>query len=116
MRLHAILWIVVIAVTCFKNDIRKLCWEDFTKSKLCFPKYEKCLISGKQHSGCRNSFQVCIKNGPTYNHTEFCNKYMPNITHFEEITGLEWHQNFLDETLNLVKKREETEKRQLWSS
>ncbi|PIC52491.1 hypothetical protein B9Z55_002577 [Caenorhabditis nigoni] len=46
-----------------------------------------------------------FQNGPIYNHTEFCNKYMPNITKFEVITGLEWHQNFLDETLNLVKKK-----------
>ncbi|CAP31684.1 Protein CBG12753 [Caenorhabditis briggsae] len=92
-------------VACFKNDIRKLCWQEFTKSKLCFPKYEKCLVTGKNHAGCRDSFQICIQNGPIYNHTEFCNKYMPNITKFEVITGLEWHQNFLDETLNLVKKK-----------
>ncbi|UMM13917.1 hypothetical protein L5515_001960 [Caenorhabditis briggsae] len=105
MRSNLILIIVVLVVACFKNDIRKLCWQEFTKSKLCFPKYEKCLVTGKDHAGCRDSFQICIQNGPIYNHTEFCNKYMPNITKFEVITGLEWHQNFLDETLNLVKKK-----------
>lgn len=103
MRLHAILGIVIVAATCFKTQIQKQCWEDFTKSKLCFPKYEKCLISGKDHSVCMNSFEICVKNGPIYNYTESCNSYTSNITE-REISGLEWHQNFLDETLNLVKK------------
>ncbi|EFP02938.1 hypothetical protein CRE_28199 [Caenorhabditis remanei] len=109
MRLNAILGIVVLVVASFKNDIRKLCWQEFTNSKLCLPKYEKCLITGKEHFGCRESFKMCIKNVPVYNHTEFCNKYLPNITNFDEDNGLEWHQNFLDETLNLMK----TERSQL---
>ncbi|EGT41662.1 hypothetical protein CAEBREN_09440 [Caenorhabditis brenneri] len=90
-----------ISVACFKNDIRKLCWEEFTKNKLCFPKYEKCLISGQELIGCKDSFEICVQTGPVYKHSEFCNKQLLNLS-IPVKTEAVWHKSFLDETLNYL--------------
>ncbi|EGT41193.1 hypothetical protein CAEBREN_09965 [Caenorhabditis brenneri] len=99
--LNVIFAIVVLTVACFKNDIRKLCWEEFTKNKLCFPKYEKCLISGQELIGCKDSFEICVQTGTFYKHSEFCNKQLLNLSIPVRTEGV-WHKSFLDETLNYL--------------